>query len=111
MTNHLVGIHFLHRLLGVLATAVVVGMAWGLVKQRAPGYVRRTALLAAVLVVAQFTLGVVSVFTVLAVVPVSLHTLGAAGLIAVLALLATWGRMHPAETPIRAGSTPPAVEV
>ena len=42
----------------------------------------------------QFTLGVVSVFTVLAVIPVSFHTLGAAGLVCLLTFLATWGRLR-----------------
>ena len=35
----------------------------------------------------------VSVFTVLAVIPVSLHTLGAAGLLCVLTFLTTYGRL------------------
>ena len=43
------------------------------------------------LVVAQFTLGVVSVSSILAVIPVSLHTLGAAALLAVLAHLTSLG--------------------
>lgn len=111
MTNHLVATHFWHRVLGVLVTAVVLVMAWRLVKHRAPDFVRSMALLAAVLVLAQFTLGVVSIFTILAVVPVSLHTLGAAGLLSVLVLLATWGRLRPAETQVRSGTAAAGVEV
>ena len=93
LSNHLVATHFLHRVLGVAVTVVVLVMAWKLLRGPAPQYVRRTAALAAGLVAAQFTLGVVSVFTLLAVTPVSLHTLGAAGLLCTLVLLATWGRL------------------
>ena len=51
--------------------------------------VRRWATVAATLVVVQIGLGVASVFTVLAVLPVSLHTLVAASLLAVLTHVAT----------------------
>jgi heme A synthase len=93
LETHFVAIHFTHRVAGVLATLAVVGLAWALVKAGADDRLRRWAWGAVVLVVAQFTLGVVSVFTILGVVPVSLHTLGAAALLAVLVHLATLGRM------------------
>jgi heme A synthase len=59
--------------------------------------VRVAAGLALALVLAQVTVGFLSVSSILAVVPVSLHTLGAAALMAVVALLATWGRMRDPE--------------
>jgi heme A synthase len=105
LSNYLVATHFLHRVLGVVVTLVVLTLAWKLLRGGAPRFVRRTAALAAVLVAAQFTLGVVSVFTLLAVTPVSLHTLGAAGLLCTLVLLATWGRIteQPAVRPPETG--------
>jgi len=39
------------------------------------------------------TLGILSVWSILAVVPVSFHTLGAAALLATLTALSTWGWM------------------
>jgi heme A synthase len=89
--NHFVAAHFAHRVLAVLATVAVIGLAVQLVRPGVARHVRRTAAAAVALVVAQFTLGVVSVLTILAVVPVSLHTLGAAALLSTLVLLATWG--------------------
>lgn len=91
LSNGLVATHFLHRVLGVVATLVVLGLVWRLVSSVAPRYVRRMALLSGGLVLVQMTLGIVSVLTILAVVPVSLHTLGAASLLASLVTLATWG--------------------
>lgn len=91
LSNGLVATHFLHRILGVLATVVVLGVAWRLFSSTAPRYVQRMGLLSGALVLAQMTLGIVSVLSILAVVPVSLHTLGAASLLASLVTLATWG--------------------
>jgi heme A synthase len=93
MASHMVAIHFTHRVLGLVATLVIVALAWKLHRAGAPRFVRRTVLGAVLVVAVQFTLGVVSVFTILAVIPVSLHTLGAAGLLGLLTLLATWGRL------------------
>ena len=56
---------------------------------------RRWALTGAALVVLQVALGFASVLTVLAVLPVSLHTLVAAGLLAVLVHLATISQRAP----------------
>ncbi|UCC26005.1 MAG: heme A synthase [Gemmatimonadales bacterium] len=95
LENHLVAVHFVHRVVGLLAALVVLALAWKLARAGAPSFVRRVAHAAAGLVLVQFTLGVISVFTVLAVVPVSFHTLGAAGLVSLLTLLTTWGRLGP----------------
>jgi len=91
LSNGLVATHFLHRVLGVVATLVVLGLVWRLFSSAAPRYVQRMALVSGALVLAQMTLGIVSVLSILAVVPVSLHTLGAASLLASLVTLATWG--------------------
>jgi cytochrome c oxidase assembly protein subunit 15 len=93
--NHLVAVHFTHRVLGVLAAVAVLALAWRILRHGAPDFVCRAAFAAGALVLAQFTLGVISVWTILAVVPVSVHTLGAAGLLSVLSLLATWGYLDP----------------
>lgn len=91
--NSLIATHFLHRVLGVAAVAVVAVLVWKLLRAGPPRFVRRAAWLAAGLVTAQFTLGVLSVWTVLALHPVSLHTLGAAALLSLLSLMAVWGRV------------------
>ena len=94
LETHFVAIHFTHRVLGVLATAAVLVLAWRLRQAGAPARVMRIAGLAVGLVAAQFTLGVVSVSSILAVIPVSLHTLGAAALLAVLSHLVSLGFLH-----------------
>jgi len=91
MTNGLVGLHFAHRVLGVVATVAVVLLVWRLLRHPLERTVRRFALAALGLVFLQMTLGVVSVLSILAVVPVSLHTLGASALLWTLVALATWG--------------------
>jgi heme A synthase len=81
--------HFSHRVLALIAAAVVLALAvWILRGTRSPS-ARRWAVAAAVLVVVQVGLGVASVLTVLAVAPVALHTLVAAGLLSSLVYLAT----------------------
>jgi heme A synthase len=111
LTNGLVATHFLHRVLGVVATLAVLALVWRLVSGKAPSHVRRLGLLAAALVVAQMTLGIVSVLSLLAVLPVSLHTLGAASLLASLVALATWGWLAPApDAPSVADATPRSTE-
>jgi heme A synthase len=89
LSSELVAVHFAHRVLAVLATLLVLGFAFKL--RGAPPAVRRGVRLAIGLVAIQVVLGILSVFTILAVVPVSLHTLGAASLLAVLVLLTSWG--------------------
>jgi len=91
MSNALVGLHFAHRVMGVVATVAVVVLAWRLLRHPLEHTVRRFTLAALGLVALQMTLGVVSVLSILAVVPVSLHTLGAASLLWVLVALSTWG--------------------
>lgn len=99
LETHFVAIHFTHRVLALLATAAVVVLAWRLIRAKAPPRLVRLAGLGIALVAVQFALGVASVFTILAVVPVSLHTLGAAALIALLVHLATLGYLRPATAP------------
>ncbi|HKK92331.1 MAG TPA: heme A synthase [Longimicrobiales bacterium] len=91
ITNHLVGLHFAHRVVGVLATLAVVVLAVQLLRRPVALTIRRFALAAIALVTVQMTLGIVSVLSILAVVPVSLHTLGAAALLCTLVVMATWG--------------------
>jgi heme a synthase len=88
----LVAVQFAHRVVA-LATGLVVILAALAIARRAQGRVRRLALGALALVIAQIGLGVMSVAARLAVAPVSLHTLGAAGLFAIWVALAAWGRV------------------
>jgi heme A synthase len=81
--------HFLHRVLAVIATATVIALAVRVRREGTPEPVHRWAAAAAALVLVQAGLGVASVLTVLAVIPVSLHTLGAAALLSVLVHVAT----------------------
>ena len=81
--------HFFHRVIALIALAVVSGVALHAIRTEAPLRARRWALTAAVLAWVQVGLGVASVLTVLAVLPVSLHTVVAAGLLSVLVHLAT----------------------
>ena len=83
--------HFAHRALALVATALVLGLtAWAL-RAEVPERVRSWAVGATVLVLVQVGLGVASVLSFLAVVPVSLHTLVAAALLVILTGLATVG--------------------
>jgi cytochrome c oxidase assembly protein subunit 15 len=91
LDNTLIVIHFLHRLLGVLAAVGVIGLATWALRAHAPPEVRSWASWAAVLALVQVALGFVSVLTALAVVPVSVHTLVAASLLVVLVHVATLG--------------------
>ncbi|MSR35237.1 MAG: heme A synthase [Gemmatimonadetes bacterium] len=88
----LVAIHFAHRVVA-LATGLVVTLAALAIARHAQGRIRRLALGALALVIAQIALGVLSVAGRLAVAPVSLHTLGAAALFATWVALAAWGRV------------------
>ena len=89
LVNAPITVHFAHRVLGVIVAVVVLAFAFWAYRTGAPERVRRWATVAAALVVTQVGLGVASLFTRLAVVPVSLHTLVAASLLAVLAHVAT----------------------
>ena len=81
--------HFFHRVLALVVVLAVCALAYRVHRSDAPRRVRRWALAAAALVLAQVALGFASVLTVLAVVPVSLHTLVAASLLSVLVHVAT----------------------
>ena len=90
--NALVTVHFIHRVLGLVAMGAVVGLAVAVTRRGLPAGVRSPGQWAAALAVLQVALGFLSVYTGLAVVPVSLHTLIAASLLATLVHLAavTW---------------------
>lgn len=62
-------VQFIHRLLGTVLALAVIGLWWKVRREKMGSYFRRPALLLAVIVVAQYLLGV---FTVLLQVPVSL---------------------------------------
>jgi heme A synthase len=81
--------HFFHRLLAIVATIAVLGVAAWAYRADVPRSVRRWLDAAAALVIVQVGLGVYSVLTVLAVTPVSLHTLAAAALLSMLVWTAT----------------------
>ncbi len=81
--------HYLHRVVAVVVTGVVV---WALMAALKPGVhprAKNLALLATALLVAQVSLGIASVLTVLSIPAVSLHTLVAAMLLASLVAIAT----------------------
>ena len=102
LTNGLVALHFPHRVLAVVATLAVLGLAAVMLPSDLPSHVRRAGALAVGLVAAQFTLGLLSVTTLLAVTPVSLHTLGAAALLSVLVMATTWGFLAHERSPVTA---------
>jgi heme A synthase len=106
LVNAPITAHFVHRILALIAAVVVIALAVRVRRSASPERIRRWAVVAAALVLVQIGLGVASVLTTLAVLPVSLHTLGAAALIAVLVHVATLctlarasGRAHPERTP------------
>jgi heme A synthase len=89
--NYLVALQFTHRVNAVLVAIVLIGMATWALKVHAPRVVKVWASWAAVLVLVQIALGLITVLTALAVLPDSLHTLVAAGILAVLVHLTTLG--------------------
>ncbi len=92
--NDLVALHFTHRALAVAVTVVTLWLVIRLLRTKNGGTgapYRRAAVAALALLLVQMTLGIVSVTSLLAVVPVSLHTLGGASLLALLVMMATWG--------------------
>lgn len=98
--------HFFHRVLALLATAAVIGVAVWARKAGVPASLQKWLDAAAVLVVLQVALGVASVLTILAVVPVSLHTLVAALLLVTLVHAATSAHVapQPSSPPVEAGA-------
>ena len=101
LVNTPIILHFGHRVVGMLALMAIVWLAIWVVRRGTTDAIRTWALLAAGLAVAQVSLGFLSVLTVLAVIPVSLHTLGAAALLTALVHLGTLTRVA-AGTPTRA---------
>lgn len=89
LVNAPIAVHFFHRVLALIVAIAVCAFAYRLYGSALPGRVRRWGPVAAGLVLTQVGLGFASVLTVLAVLPVSLHTLVAASLLAVLAHVAT----------------------
>ncbi|MEQ1857686.1 MAG: COX15/CtaA family protein [Longimicrobiales bacterium] len=89
LVNVPITVHFLHRVLALVVAGVVLAFVARVLRSDAPRRVRGWATAAAVLVLAQVALGVASVLTVMAVIPVSLHTLVAASLLATLVRLST----------------------
>jgi heme A synthase len=97
LTNSLTALHFTHRAFGVLTALVVLATMASLMRRSNPARLRTWATASATLVAAQIGIGLLSVTTRLAVVPVSTHTLVAAALLGALVLLASWGWMSGSE--------------
>ncbi len=85
----LVALHFGHRVLGLLTLVAVLWAGHRAFHGSRSGGMRSLAIFVALAGAAQVLLGFLSVYTGLAVVPVSLHTLVAASLVAALTALAT----------------------
>lgn len=81
--------HFTHRVLAAFVLFAVLGLSIQTWKTNGRGGLHNWTAFAFALVLLQIGLGIASVLTTLAVVPVSLHTLVAATLLAVLAHVAT----------------------
>ena len=109
LVNAPITAHFVHRILALVAAAVVMALALKVHRAEAPEPIRRWAGVAAALVLAQVGLGVASVLTVLAVIPVSLHTLTAAALLAALVHVATLTYLAGRGGPVRAPTIPALV--
>ena len=103
----LVALNFLHRVMALVAGIVVVVAALTVLRSPVRGPLRRLAWSTISLLLLQIVLGVTSVATYLAVMPVSLHTLGAASLFVATVALAAWGR-PPSSRP-NSESTPAVV--
>jgi heme A synthase len=95
LVNAPIALHFTHRVLALIVTAVVITIAVWARSAIVPTFARKWLEAAALLAVAQVALGVASVTTVLSVAPVSLHTLVAATLLATLVRAATLAHMAP----------------
>jgi heme A synthase len=89
LVNAPITAHFLHRVLAMGVATVVIGLAVWARRSGVGDPARRWLDRAAYLAVVQVGLGVASILTVLAVVPVALHTVFAAALLATLAHAAT----------------------
>jgi cytochrome c oxidase assembly protein subunit 15 len=102
LESGLVSLHFSHRVLGLVVLGVVLWVGHVAFRQSSHRRTRILGLAASLLVVTQVTLGFLSVYLRLAVIPVSVHTLVAASLLMVLVWLTalTWGP-HPGEQSLR----------
>ena len=101
LVNTPITVHFLHRALALIVTAAVISLAVWARRTGQSGEVTRWLAAAVVLVLVQAGLGVASVMSFLAVVPVSLHSLGAALLVTVLSYVAARASFatHPTKAP------------
>ena len=79
--------HFTHRLLGIIVLISLLVLAYKASDLQRGSQIRTFAMTAAVLGVFQVILGFLSVYSLLAIVPVSLHTLIAATLLSCTAYL------------------------
>ncbi len=106
LVNPLITTHFAHRVLGIVTALGLIALAVWAGRAGVPKPIRRWTTVAAWLVVGQVGLGFASVLSVLAVVPVSVHTLVAASLLVVLVHVATTAAQveAPSETPEAAGT-------
>ncbi len=92
LEHPLVILHFGHRLLGVVVALATLALAVYVLRRRVAAPLPALAAGSLVTVLAQVTVGFLSVSSSLAVVPVSLHTLLAALLFTLTMALATYGR-------------------
>ena len=93
LVSPLLGLHFTHRLLGIVAAFVLIAGTLAVLRAGARGRIALLAASGTALVLVQIGLGVWSVAGRLAVTPVSLHTLVAALLFATAAAQARLGRI------------------
>jgi len=99
LVNAPITVHFVHRVLGLVAALAVCALAYGVHRAAPPRRIVRWSAVAVGLVLTQVGLGFASVLTVLAVAPVSLHTLVAASLLAVLTHVAVSATPVPTHRP------------
>lgn len=92
----IIAIHWAHRVLALVVSVVVVALGLFVLVRENDSRLRTLAVAAIAAVVLQVVLGLASVYTILAVTPVSLHTLVAAVLLTLTTWLATYGWEPPA---------------
>ena len=92
LDHPLVILHFSHRALGILVALATLALAVFVLRRKAAAPLPALAAGSLITVLAQVTVGFLSVSSSLAVVPVSLHTLLAAVLFTLTVALATYGR-------------------
>lgn len=92
LEHPLVILHFSHRLLGIVVALATIALAVYVLRRKAAAPLPALAAGSLVTVLAQVTVGFLSVSSSLAVTPVSLHTLLAAVLFTLTVALAAYGR-------------------